>query len=72
MDVVTGLSITTCEKDATRVAMDILTKSANFLVVKKTDKVNQLVQIYISVIVRLLGIYVIIVSDRDWKLTSAF
>ena len=43
MDVVTGLSITTCGKDATRVAMDILTKSANFLVVKKTYKVDQLV-----------------------------
>ena len=65
MDVVTGLSIPTCGKDATRVSMDILTKSANFLVVKKTNKVDQLIQIYISVIVRLLGFYVIIVSDCD-------
>ena len=38
MDVVTGLSITTCRKDATCVAMDILTKSTNFLVVNKTNK----------------------------------
>ena len=68
----TGLSITTCGKDAICVAMDIFTKSTNFLVVKKTHRVDQLVQIYISVIVKLLGVYVIIVSDRDWKFTSAF
>ena len=68
----TGLSITTCGKDAICVAMDIFTKSTNFLVVKKTHRVDQLVQIYISVIVKLLGVYVIIVSYRDWKFTSAF
>ena len=51
MDVVTGLSITTCGKEATRVAMDILTKSSHFLVIKKIVRVNQLVHIYISVIV---------------------
>lgn len=65
MDVVTGLSITTCGKYATRIAMDIFTKSVNFLVIKKTYRVDQLVQIYISVIVRLLGVYVIMILDRD-------
>uniref|UniRef100_A0A1J3DI19 RNA-directed DNA polymerase n=1 Tax=Noccaea caerulescens TaxID=107243 RepID=A0A1J3DI19_NOCCA len=72
MDFVTGLPKTTGNKDAIWVIVDRLTKSAHFLAIKKTDGADQLAQRYLDEIVRLHGVPVSIVSDRDPKFTSIF
>ncbi|WZZ69600.1 hypothetical protein YC2023_080970 [Brassica napus] len=72
IDFVTGLPITTGNKDAIWVIVDRLTKSAHFLAIKKTDGADRLSQKYLKTVVRLHGVPVSIVSDRDPKFTSAF
>uniref|UniRef100_A0A1J3GIM6 RNA-directed DNA polymerase n=1 Tax=Noccaea caerulescens TaxID=107243 RepID=A0A1J3GIM6_NOCCA len=72
MDFVTGLPRTAGNKDAIWVIVDRLTKSAHFLAIKKTDGADQLAQKYLDEIVRLHGVPVSIVSDRDSKFTSIF
>ncbi|XP_024013310.1 uncharacterized protein LOC112087599 [Eutrema salsugineum] len=72
IDFVTGLPRTLDKKNAIWVIVDRLTKSAHFLPIKKTDGAEQLAQKYIDVIVRLHGIPVSIVSDRDPKFTASF
>ena len=72
MDFVTGLPTTLGGKNAIWVIVDRLTKSAHFLAIKKTDRADQLAQTYMSEIVRLHGVPVSIVSDRDTKFTSQF
>ena len=52
--------------------MDRLTKSAHFLPMKVTDSLEKLGQLYIQEIVRLHGVPVTIVSDRDPRFTSRF
>lgn len=49
----------------TWVIVNILTKSSNFLVVKKTVRTDQLAHAYISDIMRCYGISNRFVSDRD-------
>jgi hypothetical protein len=56
--------------DAIWVIVDRLTKSALFLPIKMTDSVDKLAKIYINKVVRLHGIPVSIVSDRDPRFTS--
>jgi len=56
--------------DAIWVIVDRLTKSALFLPIKMTDSVDKLAKIYINEVVRLHGIPVSIVSDRDPRFTS--
>ncbi|XP_073064078.1 uncharacterized protein [Primulina eburnea] len=51
---------------------DRLTKSSHFLPVKTTYSMNQYAEVYIQEIVRLHGIPVSIVSDRDPRFTSEF
>lgn len=64
---------TTCGgRNAIWVIVDRLTKSAYFVAIKKTYKADQLEEICISEIVRLHGVPVNILSDRDTKFTSAF
>lgn len=72
MDFVTELPRTTGNKDAVWVIVDRLTKSAHFLPVKKTDKTEDLAREYLNMIVRLHGVPVSIVSERDPKFTSKF
>ncbi|CAA7048694.1 unnamed protein product [Microthlaspi erraticum] len=72
MDFVMGLPKTTGNKDAIWVIVDRLTKSAHFLAIKKTDGADKLAQKYLDVVVRLHGVPVSIVSDRDPKFTSIF
>ena len=72
MDFVTGLPRTTGGKDAIWVIVDRLTKSAHFLAIKKTDGVDVLAEKYLQEIVKLHGIPVSIVSDRDPRFTSMF
>ena len=49
-----------------------MTKSAYFLPVKTTDPVRKLAKLYLKEIVRLHGVLVSIVSDRDARFTSMF
>ena len=70
MDFVIGLSRTRSKKNGVWVIMDHLTKSAHFLAMKTTDSMNSLAKLYIQEIVRLHGIPLSIVSDRDPKFTS--
>ena len=52
--------------------MDRLTKSAHFLSIKITYSLNKLAELYIREIIRLHGMPVSIVSDRDPRFTSRF
>ncbi|RVW98761.1 Transposon Tf2-2 polyprotein [Vitis vinifera] len=72
MDFVIGLPKTRSKKNGVWVIVDRLTKSAHFLAMKTTDSMNILAKLYIQEIVRLHGIPVSIVSDRDPKFTSQF
>ncbi|KAL2233225.1 UNVERIFIED_CONTAM: Transposon Tf2-12 polyprotein [Sesamum indicum] len=72
MDFVMGLPRTFRKHDAIWVIVDRLTKSAHFLPVRVTDSLDKLAELYISEIVRLHGVPVSIVSDRDPDLPHAF
>lgn len=72
MDFVVGLPRTLKGHNAIWVIIDRLTKSAHFLHVKTTFSMDQLAQLYISEIIRLHGVPVSIVSDRDTRFTSNF
>ncbi|KAL2226649.1 UNVERIFIED_CONTAM: Transposon Tf2-11 polyprotein [Sesamum indicum] len=72
MDFVEGLPRTFRKHDAIWVILDRFTKSAHFLLVRITDSLDKLAGLYISKIVRLHGVPVSIVSDRDPRFTSRF
>ena len=54
------------------VIVDRLTKSAYFLPIQQTDSLDKLASLYVSEIVRLHGVPLSIVSDRDPRFTSHF
>ncbi|KAL2230223.1 UNVERIFIED_CONTAM: Transposon Tf2-12 polyprotein [Sesamum indicum] len=72
MDFVVGLPRTFRKHDAIWVIVDRLTKSAHFLPVRVTDSLDKLAGLYLSEIVRLHGVPISIVSDRDPRFTSRF
>ena len=72
MDFVTGLPRTQRQHDAIWVIVDQLTKSTHFLLVNVEDSLEKLAQLYVDEIVRLHGVPVWIVLDRDPKFTSRF
>ena len=72
MDFVTSLPRTQRQHDAIWVIVDRLTKSAHFLPVNVGDSLEKLSQLYVDEIVRLHGVPVSIVSDRDPRFTSRF
>ncbi|KAK8623622.1 hypothetical protein V6N13_064989 [Hibiscus sabdariffa] len=72
MDFVTGLPLTPSKKDSVWVIVDRLTKSAHFIPVRTNYTVDKLAKLYISEIVRLHGVPLSIITDRDPKLTSRF
>ena len=72
MDFIVGLPRSSKGMDSIWVIVDRLTKSAHFLPVKTIYNADKLVVIYIDEIVRLHGVPVSIVSDRDSKFTSRF
>ena len=72
MDFGTGLPKTRKGNDAIWVIVDRLTKSAHFLPIKITDSIDVLSKMYLKEIVRLHGVPVSIVSDRDARFTSRF
>ncbi|KAG8499104.1 hypothetical protein CXB51_005534 [Gossypium anomalum] len=72
MDFVSGLPLTQSKKDSIWVIVDRLTKSAHFIPVRKNFSLDKLAELYVSQIVRLHGVPISIVSDRDLRFTSRF
>ena len=72
MDFVTGLLPSHRKHDAIWVIVDRLTKSAHFLPIHTTDTVDKLSRLYVREIIRLHGVPVSIVSDRDPRFTARF
>ena len=72
MDFVIGLPRTQRQHDAIWVIVDRLTKSAHFPPINVEDSLEKLAQLYVDEIVRLHGVPVSIVSDRDPRFTSRF
>ena len=72
MDFVSGLPLSLRKKNAIWVIVDRLTKSAHFIPVRMDYSLDKLVELYISEIVRLHGVPVSIISDRDPRFTSRF
>ena len=70
MDFITKLHKTSDGLDAIWVIIDRLTKSAYFLPIKESYKMERLRRIYIKEIVRLHGVPISIISDRDSRYTS--
>ncbi|KAL0336687.1 UNVERIFIED_CONTAM: hypothetical protein Sradi_4880600 [Sesamum radiatum] len=65
IDFVIGLSRTLRKHDTIWVIVDRLTKSVHFLPIRLGDSLDKLAELYVSEIVRLHGVPVSIVSDRD-------
>ncbi|KAA3488226.1 Gag protease polyprotein [Gossypium australe] len=72
MDFVTGLPLTPKKKDVVWVVVDRLTKSANFIPVQVDYLLDKLADLYVSKIVRLRGVLLSIILDRDPRFTSRF
>ncbi|TYK28801.1 ty3-gypsy retrotransposon protein [Cucumis melo var. makuwa] len=72
MDFITGLPRTLRDFTVIWVVVDRLTKSAHFVPGKSTYTASKWAQLYMSEIVRLHGVPVSIVSDRDARFTSKF
>ncbi|KAA3466142.1 integrase [Gossypium australe] len=72
MDFVSGLPLSSKKKDAIWVVFDRLTKSAHFIPVHTDFSLDRLVELYISEIVRLHGVPVSIILDRDPRFTLRF
>ena len=72
MDFVVGLPRILEGYDDIWVIVDRLTKSARFVPIKVTYSVERLAEIYIANVVRLHGVPLSIISDRDARFTSHF
>ncbi|KAL0540962.1 hypothetical protein IC582_020988 [Cucumis melo] len=72
MDFITGLPRTLMGFTVIWVMVDRLTKSPHFVPGKSTYTASKWAQLYMSEIVRLHGVPVSIVSDRDARFTSKF
>ena len=72
MDFVMGLPLSASKKNAIWVIVDRLTKSAHFLPIKDTWRVEKLAQLHVKEIVRLHGSLLDIVSDRDQRIQAHF
>ena len=72
MDFVTHLPRTSRGHDAVWVIVDRLRKSAHFLAMRMTFTLEEFYRLYIQEIVRIHGVPVSIVLDRDPKFTAHF
>ena len=72
MDFVVGLLLTRRKHDSVWVVVDRLTKSAHFLLVRIDYSLDKVADLYIKKLVRLHGIPISIISDRDPRFTSRF
>ena len=70
MDFVVGLPLSGRKHDSVLVVVDRLTKSAHFKPVRTNYSLDKLAELYIKEIVRLHGIHISIISDRDPRFTS--
>ena len=70
MDFVTHFQRTSRKHDVVLVIVDQLTKSAHFLAVRMTFTLEEFCRLYIWEIVRLHGVPVSIVLDRDARFTA--
>ena len=72
MDFVTHLPWTSRRHDTVWVIVDRFTKSAHFLAVWMTFTLEEFCRLYIREIVRLHGVLVSIILDRDPRFTTHF
>ncbi|XP_062093931.1 uncharacterized protein LOC133799942 [Humulus lupulus] len=72
MDFVVGFPKTSKQHDAIWVIVYRYTKSTHFLLVRMTYTMDQWAELYVQKIVRLHGVPVSIISDRDARFTSLF
>ncbi|GLT29333.1 hypothetical protein SLA2020_042070 [Shorea laevis] len=72
MDFVTGLPRTLKGNDSIWVIVDRLTKSAHFLPYRTGTSIEKLANMYMNEVVKLHGVPVSIVSDRDTRFLSHF
>ena len=72
MDFVTHFPWTPQGHDAVCVIVDRLMKSSHFLAVRMTFTLERFCRLYIREIIRLHGVLVSIVSDRDLRFTMHF
>ena len=72
MDFVTHLPRTPQRHDAVWVIVDWITKSTHFLAVQMTFSLERFCRLYIREIVRLHGVLVSIVSNRDPRFKAHF
>ncbi|KAA3488099.1 integrase [Gossypium australe] len=70
MDFITGLLLTPSKKDAVWVVVDRLKKSAHFIPVHVDYSLDKLADLYISEILRLHGVPLSIISNRDPRETE--
>ncbi|KAA3478075.1 DNA/RNA polymerases superfamily protein [Gossypium australe] len=72
MDFVSSLHLMPTKKDLVWVIVDRLTKSAHFIPVRTDYSLQKLAKLYVAEIVRLHGVPVSNISDRDPRFTSWF
>ena len=72
MDFISSLPRTISGNDVVWVIVDHLTKSAHFLAIRVVFSLEKLAKLYIKEIVRLHGVLMTIVSDRDTRFVSKF
>ena len=72
MDFVSGFPLTQRKHDLVCVIVDKLTKSTHFVPVRHDYSMDRLPELYVNKIVRLHGVPLSIVSDRDPRFTSRF
>ena len=67
-----GFPLTQQKHDSVWVIVDKLIKSAHFILVRIYYSMDRLVELYVDEIVRLDGVSLSILSDRDPRFTSRF
>ena len=72
MDFVLGFPLTQQKHDSVWVIVDKLTKSAHFISVRMDYSMDRLVELYVEELVRLHGVPLSIMSDRDPHFTLRF
>ena len=72
MDFVSGFPLKQQKHDSIWVIVDKVTKSAHFLPIRMDYSMDRLAESYVKEIVRLHGVPLSIVSNRDPRFTSRF